>query len=259
MIEEDELVSTLRRIFRGGGMRRLPGKREDAAVIMALSVSNLDAEAFFDEAELNLHLLPWLKGISAEDGGLDAVTFRRYLVDFGFLRRSSDGVIYRVSSDRIDEVLSKTAREIDPQQVLAEMQTARAQRGASQIDSSVQRNKRKQQIKDYKATPKDEGVYRIRNTVNGKSHIASSRDIQARFNRHRMELKTGTESAKLLLSDWVEHGEAAFEFEVVDLLEPLTKSDYDPAEDLKVLESLWLEKLQSYEPDGYNRRRKEHI
>ena len=115
-------------------------------------------------------------------------------------------------------------------------------------------NSRKDLIREYKRTPKEMGVYRITNTVNGKSYIASSRDIRARFNRHRMELKTRAEPVKSLLADWLEYGEEVFEFEIVDALEPLEKQGYDPGEDLKVLEAMWLDKLEPFEPKGYNPR-----
>jgi group I intron endonuclease len=111
---------------------------------------------------------------------------------------------------------------------------------------------RKELILEYKLAPKTMGVYRIRNAVNNKSYIAVSKDIRARFNRHRMSLKTRSERIKGLQADWIEHGEAVFEFEIVDLLEPLDQPGYDPTEDLKTLLSLWLEKLQPFEPNGYN-------
>ena len=112
---------------------------------------------------------------------------------------------------------------------------------------------RKPLIAEYKRTPKEMGVYQIRNTVNSKCYIASSRDIRARFNRHRMNLKTNTESIKSLLSDWLEYGSESFEFEILEILDPLDLPNYDPLEDLKFLESIWLEKLCSYEPKGYNK------
>ena len=117
---------------------------------------------------------------------------------------------------------------------------------------------RKELILEYKLASKTMGVYRIRNAVNNKSYIAASKDIRARFNRHRMSLKTRSERIKGLQADWIEHGEAVFEFEtvfefeIVDLLEPLDQPGYDPTEDLKTLLSLWLAKLQPFEPNGYN-------
>ena len=111
---------------------------------------------------------------------------------------------------------------------------------------------RKEHILEYKLASKTMGVYRIRNAVNNKSYIAASKDIRARFNRHRMSLKTRSERIKGLQADWIELGETVFEFEIVDLLEPLDQPGYDPTEDLKTLLSLWLAKLQPFEPNGYN-------
>lgn len=113
---------------------------------------------------------------------------------------------------------------------------------------------REELVREYLRTPKDMGVYRIRNTVNGRAYVGVSRDVRARMNRHRMELKMGAERVAPLLQDWIEHGEAAFVFEVVDLLEPADVAERDPTEDLEALASLWLETLQPFVPDGYNPR-----
>jgi group I intron endonuclease len=111
---------------------------------------------------------------------------------------------------------------------------------------------RKELKKEYLRMPKEMGVYRIRNKLNNRSYIAASPDIKARFNRHRMSLKMNNESIKALHTEWLEYGEEAFEFEVLDRLTPLDIPDYDPTEDLKTLEALWIEKLQPYEPAGYH-------
>ncbi len=111
-------------------------------------------------------------------------------------------------------------------------------------------------IEQYKKTPKQMGVYRIRNLANDRCFVAASRDIRARFNRHRMELKTGVERLSAeLQEDWHKLGAGAFAFEVLDELEPADDPDYNPAEDLAVLENLWLEKLQPFSPAGYNSHR----
>lgn len=111
---------------------------------------------------------------------------------------------------------------------------------------------RRELIREYKRTPKDMGIYMIRNTVNGKCYIASSRDIRARINRHKMDLKTNSEKVSALQDDWNAFGADIFEFETVDLLKPLDEPGYDPGEDLEELEQLWLEKLQPYGHKGYN-------
>lgn len=254
MLEPDEVISILQSLFKGGGLRRVPGNNEDAAIVMALAVSKLDEDGYFEESEIDAHLSSWLARIVTKDSSADHMTLRRHLVDFGFLRRSSDGVIYRVSPERILSVLSRTSLDVDPEQVLANVKAARNKSGADDAKVTAEKTRRKQLKRNYKDTPKEQGVYRIRNTANGKSYISSSKDVRARLNRHRMELKTGTESVRALLNDWTEHGDAVFEFEIVDLLEPLQQPGYDSAEDLEVLEGMWLEKLQPYEPEGYNPR-----
>ena len=114
MMNHAEIVDLLHRTFRAGFLQRLPKRQAHADIFMALSVVALDPEAFFDETEINLHLSAFLNGIASQDGFSDYVSFRRYLVDFGFLRRASDGAIYRLCPERIAEVLPSTARDIEP-------------------------------------------------------------------------------------------------------------------------------------------------
>jgi hypothetical protein len=128
MKEQEDVVNILRRTFKGGPMRRLPKKREDADVLLALSLVGLDAEGIFDESDINLHLSAWLADISDDGGSADYVTIRRYLVDFGFLRRASDGLVYRVRGERVDEVLAASAKQVNPKQVFAEVTQERVQR-----------------------------------------------------------------------------------------------------------------------------------
>ena len=96
------------------------------------------------------------------------------------------------------------------------------------------------------------GVYLIRNTINGKCYVSSNRNIRARINRHKMNLKTNSEEVAGLQDDWNTFGADAFEFETIDLLTPLDDPDYDPKEDLSALEQLWLDKLKPYGSNGYN-------
>jgi hypothetical protein len=102
-------------------------------------------------------------------------------------------------------------------------------------------DRRKELIRAYKETPRAFGVYRVRNTVNGKSLVGASRDLRARLNRHEAELSLGIHPNKALLADWKALGKGAFEFEMLDTLEPSDQLGYDPAGDLEVLEALWLD------------------
>lgn len=101
--------------------------------------------------------------------------------------------------------------------------------------------RRRELTEAYLRTPRQMGVYRIRNTVTGFSHVATSTDLPARFNRHRMELKMGSDRAPGLQAEWNRHGPDAFEFEILDLLEPSDEPGWNPREDLATLEALWRE------------------
>jgi hypothetical protein len=102
---------------------------------------------------------------------------------------------------------------------------------------------RKARTREYKETPPDAGVYQIRNTTTGRSLVASSVNPAGRLNRQRFQLKAGSHPHAELQADWNELGEQAFEFTIVDLLEPKDEPTYDPKEELAVLETLWRDKL----------------
>lgn len=119
--------------------------------------------------------------------------------------------------------------------------------------SNLSRERKRELIEEYKKTPKEMGVYCIRNKDTQHCFVATSRDIQARFNRHRLELRTGAERlSDRLQKDWTALGDEHFEFLTLEALEPLDDPDYDPTDDLATLEALWLEKLQPFAPNGYN-------
>lgn len=111
---------------------------------------------------------------------------------------------------------------------------------------------RKARIREYKETPRPMGVYRVRNMINGKSLIGSSVDLPAMLNRQRTQLKTGTHSNRALQKDWSELGPEAFDFEVLDTLKAPDQPGYDPTDDLRTLEEMWLDKLSPFDDRGYN-------
>ena len=111
---------------------------------------------------------------------------------------------------------------------------------------------RKARIREYKDTPRPMGVYRVRNTVNGKALVGSSVDIPAMLNRQRAQLTMGAHRNRALQDDWNAFGADAFRFETLDTLQPSDTPGYDAAEDLRILEQLWLDKLAPFDERGYN-------
>lgn len=115
---------------------------------------------------------------------------------------------------------------------------------------------RKAAIREYKDSHRPMGVYQIRNTINEKVWIDSSVNVPAKFNRYKLQLNAGLHPSKTLQADWNEFGEDAFEFELLEPLEPRSDPNYDYAGDLECLEDLWFEKLEPYGEKGYNERKK---
>jgi len=111
---------------------------------------------------------------------------------------------------------------------------------------------RKSQIRAYREAPRPMGVFRVRNTANGRSLIGSSVDVPAMLNRVRFQLGMGGHPDRALQQDWNESGPDAFAFETLDLLKPSEQPDHDPAGDLRMLEQLWLEKLGRPGAPGYH-------
>lgn len=93
------------------------------------------------------------------------------------------------------------------------------------------------------------GVYRIKFTPHDIAYIGFGIDLTARINRHKAELKFGTHQNRELQAAWNLAGEAAFAFEVLDLLDHQEDAQTNPAEELPVLLEMWIRKL---EQEGYS-------
>ena len=99
------------------------------------------------------------------------------------------------------------------------------------------------------------GVYRILNTRDGRSLVGRSVDVPSSLNRERAALRFGAHQNAALQRDWNALGPDAFVFEVLDTLTPPDdRPGYDPSDDLRVLEALWLERLEPFDERGYTRR-----
>lgn len=111
---------------------------------------------------------------------------------------------------------------------------------------------RKERIRRYKESPRPMGVFRVRNTSDGKWLIGSSVDIAGSLNRARFQLDDGSHPDRALQEDWDRTGAAGFVFETLDILEPADRPGYKPADDLRLLEAMWFEKLSASDGPGYD-------
>jgi hypothetical protein len=114
---------------------------------------------------------------------------------------------------------------------------------------------RKKEIKrQYKETDVEAGVYRIKNTINQKLLVGSTKNLKT-LNGIKFMLETnGYTTNKDLQKEWNQYGKEAF---IIDILEVLKKSDepyFNEKEALLALEEKWLEKLQPYGERGYNKK-----
>lgn len=65
--------------------------------------------------------------------------------------------------------------------------------------------------------PETSGLYRIRNTIDGKVYVGSAVNLKKRWFHHRKLLRKGTHHSAHLQRAWIKYGEACFVFEVLEL------------------------------------------
>lgn len=87
------------------------------------------------------------------------------------------------------------------------------------------------------------GVYKIKNIINGKIYIGSSKDINKRWKQHLNLLKKGIHHSYKLQEEWDQFGENCFIFEILQIV--------DDEKHLKIAEQSWLDKYKPY-VHGYN-------
>lgn len=119
---------------------------------------------------------------------------------------------------------------------------------------TLDRNRRQELQQMYKETKKEAGVFQIRNTINDKRLVLSTKNLRS-MNGKRMELDMGGNRNKALQQEWLEMGSGAFVLEVLEVLEVKETGYFDEDDALAKLEEKWLEKLQPYDERGYNKRK----
>ncbi len=112
---------------------------------------------------------------------------------------------------------------------------------------------RREVIKEYKRTLQPMGIVQVKNIKNGRVYITASANTAGTINSIRFQLKMGTFlPSPALAADWRELGEQCFLIEVIDELKPVDDPGHDYRDDLKTLETIWLEKLKPYGERGYH-------
>jgi hypothetical protein len=106
--------------------------------------------------------------------------------------------------------------------------------------------------RQYLETTSRAGVYAIRNQITGRALVAGSANAQGTLNRHHFELRHGLHRNAQLMQDWVEHGETAFLFDVLDMVKPSEDPAFNAAQELDMLVSLWRQEIPCVGELGYD-------
>ncbi|QHW35355.1 GIY-YIG nuclease family protein [Paenibacillus rhizovicinus] len=127
---------------------------------------------------------------------------------------------------------------------------------------TLDKQKKKEIASAYKTSFRPMGVYQIRNTVNGKLYVDGTMDLEGARNRFDFFKQTNMNTMSELRQDWAAFGGDAFVFEELDQIKPREETLNDPSElasykeEVQALLELWLEKLQPYDEQGYNKRKR---
>ena len=112
---------------------------------------------------------------------------------------------------------------------------------------------RKQELKQlYKETKTQAGVYQIKNNANHKILIESSPNLKT-INGKKLQLEIGSHKKEQLQKEWNEYGKESFSFEVLEVLEEKEDGFFDLKDALEKLKKKWLDKLNPYGDQGYNK------
>ncbi|UQZ86805.1 hypothetical protein SK3146_06098 [Paenibacillus konkukensis] len=211
-VRDEELQTAILSYFKegpDGPLARFPSKEKRKFMVLCHLIGRFDRGRTYSEKEVNEVLLAAYH---------DYVTLRRYLIEYGFMERESDGSAYWVKE------------------------------GAPALSAE----RRKQLVKAYQEMNRPMGVYAIRNKADGKMLVGSSVNLDAIWDRTRFELEMKGHRNKRLQQDWKEFGEDSFTFEVLELIEEPKSNPKAIADDLAALEAKWIERLQPFGEKGYN-------
>lgn len=180
-------------------LRRFPTREEKRKVLLPRFAALFEPHKEYTEMEVK-KIIKTLYG--------DDSTIRRYLVDYGYLKRSNDGSKYYKN-----------------------------------CEGNIMKNmSKKELINNYKQQEIKMGIIEVYNTITGYSFIDVCTNLYKPFEGMKFKLNMGRFKLKELQKDWDTYGENTFEFKVVEELKPNEGStDKEKLDDLKELLHMWIE------------------
>jgi hypothetical protein len=215
----------LESFFRHGRLEKLPAQHKKRLIVLEQFALRFEPGRRYSEREVTGLILPVFD---------DYCTIRRLLVDDGLIRRDTKSYWREGQLDASPDTLPWPSSEVNGP-------------GKSQKEPSRSDIKRL-----YKQNQPDMGVYQIRNRVNGRIYVGSSRNLDGTRNSRMFQLDMGrVVFSRELQKDLTEFGARSFEFSILSILDRPEAGD-DIEKSLAALELHWLEKLQPFGERGYN-------
>ncbi len=235
-ITEEENDKTIKMYFPqgvDGPLKTFTMKEKNRIVVLRQLVKRFNNERIYTEKEVNEVLK------SAHD---DFATLRRYMIEYGFMERKRDGSQYWVKMDKTNLAHGTADKKMDKNK-------------SEDKEKAMDADRKHELLEQYKQMKKKAGVYQIRNKLNNKIFVIAAPDLKS-MNGKKFQLELGNFVNHELQKDWSEYGEASFAFEVLEELDENREGITNKADELKILEKKWLEKLQPYGDKGYNKEKR---
>ena len=107
----------------------------------------------------------------------------------------------------------------------------------------MDKQSRRQAIRDYKEKKPTPGVYAVRCAAAGEVWVGGSRNLDAQQNSLWFGLKSGGHVNRAMQAAWTAHGEAAFSFEELERIDDEEMTPLGRADAIKARERHWLAAL----------------
>lgn len=218
--EEQKILGTYFPQGVDGPLATYPSREKRRLIILQQLAKRFSPQQVYSEKEVNVILAAAYE---------DHVLLRRQLIDYGFLSRRADGSEYRRNTK---------ATAMNPEE--------------EKEHDTMDPERKKALLCEYKETPQPMGVFQIKNHANGKLLLLKALNLPGIINRHQLELRRSQHRNSQLQADWNQYGEAAFSFDVLATVNPeeILPEQYPSA--VNNLWNTWLERLQPFGSSGYN-------
>jgi len=115
---------------------------------------------------------------------------------------------------------------------------------------SINRQTRRDLVRDYKDQKSVPGVYAVRCAATGEVWVGGSPDLDKQWNRISFGLRTGGHNNRALLAAWTAHGADAVVYEILERIDDRDMSPMARADAIKARERHWLAALGAMKAVG---------